>query len=243
MAVLRLDKFVASAAGATRGEARELIRRGRVTVGGLKVLSGDFKTEEGADVRLDGTRLNYRRYVYIMMNKPAGWLSATEDARDKTVLDLLPQEYRRLGLFCAGRLDKDSEGLLLLTNDGDFCHDIISPKKNIKKSYYIDLGKPFRPGAEELFASGMSLGDGTVCLPARLEILGGGLAARVVLSEGKHRQVRRMARAAGGEVKYLKRLAIGGLSLDESLPPGGFRELSGDEAELVFEGKRRPGSP
>ncbi len=234
MPQLRLDKFVAAAAGVARSRARELIRRGRVSVGGTVERSCDLKVDEGAEISIDGSPAVLRRLRYFMMNKPAGWLSATEDPREKTVLELLPPECRRLGLFCAGRLDRDSEGLLLLTNDGDFCHRVISPKKRVWKEYYIELERPFPPGAEELFASGLTLGDGTACLPARLETLPGGMSALVWVAEGKYRQVRRMARAAGSGVRYLRRLAIGGLRLDGSLPPGGFRELKEAEIESIF---------
>jgi 16S rRNA pseudouridine516 synthase len=205
------------AAGVARSRARELIRQGRVSVAGAAERSCDLKVDEGAEIAVDGKPASIRKHRYIMMNKPAGWLSATEDPRERTVLDLLPPEYRRLGLFCAGRLDRDSEGLLLLTNDGDFCHRVISPKKRVWKEYFVELERPFPPGAEALFASGLALGDGTVCLPARLETLPGGLSALVWVAEGRYHQVKRMALAAGSGVKYLRRLAIGGLRLDGSL--------------------------
>jgi 16S rRNA pseudouridine516 synthase len=234
MASLRIDKLIAAAAKMSRSAARETIRQGRVSIDGVRVCECDMKADTEAHITLDGRAVTYREFAYIMLNKPAGFLSATEDVRDKTVLDLLPEEYLRLGLFCAGRLDKDSEGLLLLTNDGDFCHSIISPKKNIKKEYYVEFVRPLSPGAEDLFASGIRLGDGTRCLPARLELLDKGLSAKVVISEGKFHQVKRMVWAAGGEVKYLRRLAIGGLRLDEGLPAGHWRELSRAEKDSVL---------
>ena len=133
MPEIRADKLISQAALISRSQAKLLIKQGRVTINGLVLTDANAKTDTEADIRLDGQSLNYKKYRYFMMYKPAGYLSATEDSRDKTVFDLLPEEYKKLNLFCAGRLDKDSEGLLLLTNDGDFCHRIISPKSGIKR--------------------------------------------------------------------------------------------------------------
>ena len=226
MPVIRIDKLISQAAGVSRSEAKLMLKQGRVTLDGSIINDADGKADSEADIRLDGLSLSYKKYRYFMMNKPAGYLSATEDNKDKTVFDLLPEEFKRLSLFCAGRLDKDSEGLLLLTNDGDFCHKIISPKSNITKEYYVKLTKTLCQGAEEIFASGVHLGDGTVCLPAKLKILPSGLEAVIAISEGKYHQVKRMVWACGSEVIYLKRLSIGNLRLNECLKTGEFMELT-----------------
>lgn len=234
MPEIRADKLISQAALISRSQAKLLIKQGRVTINGLVLTDANAKTDTEADIRLDGQSLNYKKYRYFMMYKPAGYLSATEDSRDKTVFDLLPEEYKKLNLFCAGRLDKDSEGLLLLTNDGDFCHRIISPKSGIKKEYYVSLAKPLDENAAERFASGIELGDGTLCLPAQLEILPGGLEALITVSEGKYHQVKRMVRACGSEVTYLKRLAIGGLRLNELMQKCEIMELTDSDYSNIY---------
>ena len=235
MPVMRLDKLIAGAGLATRSEAKKLIRAGRVTVDGRSVTDPAAHCGSESDVRLDGEAVRWQEYLYLMLNKPAGYLSVTEDPRAPTVLELLPPELRKRNLSPAGRLDKDSEGLLILTSDGDFCHRVISPKSGIEKEYYIEVLDPFPPGAEELFRTGAVLEDGEVCLPARLEPAEDRRSARVFLREGKYHQVKRMAAAAGTKVKYLKRLSVGGVALDESLSPGQFRELTAAERERICE--------
>ena len=236
MAQARLEKLVADIAGISRSEAKTVIKNGRVTVNGAVCILPEAKTDVTADISIDGVSGTYREHRYIMMNKPSGVLSATEDRNMKTVLDLLPEKYRRAGLFPAGRLDRDSEGLLLLTDDGNFCHNVISPKKNVKKVYYIETDRPMTEADIALFRSGAPLGGGETARPAELEILGGN-SSLVTISEGKYHQVKRMAKAAGKTVTRLKRLKIGALSLDESLSPGEFRELEREEAKAVFGGK------
>ncbi len=235
MPVMRLDKIIAGAGLSTRSEAKKLIRAGRVTVEGRTVEDPAAHCDSGADVRLDGRQVRWQEYLYLMMNKPAGYLSVTEDPRAPTVLELLPPELRRRNLSPAGRLDKDSEGLLILTSDGDFCHRVISPKSGVEKEYYIEVLDPFPPGAEELFRAGAVLEDGEVCLPARLEPAADRFSARVFLREGKYHQVKRMAVAAGTKVKYLKRLSVGGVALDENLGPGQYRELTAAELQKICE--------
>ena len=234
MPVMRLDKLIAGAGLAARSDAKKLIRAGRVTVAGRTVTDPAAHVGDGEDIRLDGERVIWREYLYLMMNKPAGYLSVTEDPRAPTVLELLPPELRRRNLSPAGRLDKDSEGLLLLTSDGDFCHRVISPKSGIEKEYYIEVDRPFPPEAEALFRTGVVLEDGEVCLPARLEPSGDRRSARVFLREGKYHQVKRMAIAAGTRVNYLKRLSVGGVALDGSLTPGEFRELTEEERQRII---------
>lgn len=230
---MRLDKLIAGSGAATRSEAKKLIRAGRVTVDGTAVTDPAAHCDPASELRLDGERVAWQEYLYLMMNKPAGYLSVTEDPRVPTVLELLPPELRRRNLSPAGRLDKDSEGLLLLTSDGDFCHRVISPKSGVEKEYYIKVDRPFPAGAEALFSSGAVLEDGEVCLPARLEPAPDRLSARVFLREGKYHQVKRMAIAAGTKVNYLKRLSVGGVALDPQLGPGEYRELTAEERRRI----------
>ena len=221
MAGMRLDKLLADLGLASRRELKELIRSGRVQVDGQVCKKPEQKVDPAAQtLTLDGEPLCYRRNRTFMMNKPAGVVTATEDRSERTVLDLLPEEYRRLGLFPVGRLDKDTEGLLLLTNDGEFAHRVISPKFCVEKRYYARVeGKP--DGSDVLaFRAGLTLGDGTVCQPAALEILGES-ECLVTVTEGKYHQVRRMLASRGKPVRELRRLSEGGLSLDENLGPGG----------------------
>ena len=235
MPVMRLDKLIAGAGKATRSEAKKLIREGRVTVNGRAVTDPAEHCDSSSLVLLDGEAAVWQEYLYLMMNKPAGYLSVTEDPRAPTVLELLPPELKRRNLSPAGRLDKDSEGLLLLTSDGDFCHRVISPKSGIEKEYYIEVERPFPEGAEAMFLSGAVLEDGEVCLPARLEPAEDRMSARVFLREGKYHQVKRMALAAGTKVKYLKRLSVGGIALDETLLPGQYRPLTEAERRRISE--------
>ncbi len=230
MAVIRADKFLSELGLASRREAREIIRAGRLRSDGRCVASPDEKLDPDAQtVTLDGELLRYRKYRYFMMDKPAGVLTATEDARQKTVLDLLPPELQRLDLFPVGRLDKDTSGLLLLTNDGIFAHRVISPKSGVQKRYYAEVeGEPDAEDARA-FAEGLTLGDGTKCLPALLEPAGAG-ACYVTVMEGKYHQVKRMLASRGKPVLRLRRLSVGELLLEADLGPGGWREL--DENDL-----------
>jgi 16S rRNA pseudouridine516 synthase len=235
MPAMRLDKLIAGSGSGTRSEAKKLIRAGRVTVDGKAVTDPAAHCDTDSEVLLDGERVVWQEYLYLMMNKPAGYLSVTEDPKAPTVLELLPPELRRRNLSPAGRLDKDSEGLLLLTSDGDFCHRVISPKSGIEKEYYIELDRPFPEGAEALFAAGAVLEDGEICLPARLEPAPDRMRALVFLREGKYHQVKRMAIAAGARVKYLKRLSVGGVALDPKLEPGEYRALTEEERRRICE--------
>ncbi|MBE7004289.1 MAG: rRNA pseudouridine synthase [Ruminococcaceae bacterium] len=229
----RLDKLLASTGRWSRSEVKRLVREGRVLVNGRVAASAEEKYDAQCDaVCVDGERLRLERFVYVMLHKPAGVLSATEDGRGKTVLDLLPEEYRKRGLFPVGRLDKDTEGLLLLTDDGQLAHELLSPKKHVDKVYFTRVEGELTEDDAAAFADGMRLGDGLECLPAGLEILSAGAQseALVTLREGKFHQIKRMFAARGKPVVYLKRLSMGTLVLDESLAPGEWREL--DEAEL-----------
>ncbi len=224
----RIDKLLANTGRWSRKEARELVRAGRVTSGGLRVQKPEEKCEMDG-VAVDGEPLRFARFQYLMMHKPAGLLSATEDKRQKTVLDLLPQHLQRIGLFPVGRLDKDTEGLLLLTNDGELAHALLSPKRHVDKLYYAELEAPVTEEDCKAFASGMTLSDGTKCLPAGLRPVPGKSAAFVTLREGKFHQVKRMLAQRGKPVTYLKRLEMGPLKLDETLQPGQWRALTAQE--------------
>lgn len=231
---IRLDKYLCDLGIAPRSECRRIIRSGRVRVDGEPVSAPETKLDPLASaVTLDGERLVWTAHHYYMMNKPAGVLTATEDRRQKTVLDLLPEELRRMGLFPVGRLDRDTRGLLLLTDDGDFAHRVISPKFAVEKMYDASVeGTPDETDAAA-FAAGLVLRDGTQCRPARLEILGPGRCL-VTVTEGKYHQVKRMLAARGKPVTALKRLSIGALRLPEELPEGGIAALGEEDLCRVF---------
>ena len=233
MAVKRLDKLLADLGVATRSELRDIIRSGRVQVDGAVVTHPEQRFDsEACRIVLDGKELNYSVFHYYMMDKPEGVLSVTEDRKQKTVLDLLPPELRRMGLFPVGRLDKDTSGLLLLTNDGEFSHRVISPKSGIEKRYEARVeGMPDEEDVRA-FAEGLKLGDGTKCLPAKLEITGTD-RCYVTVMEGKYHQVKRMLASRGKPVRTLRRLSVGALALDLGAP-GDFRELTQEDLCKVF---------
>ena len=236
MELPRLDKIIASTGRYSRREVKQLIRQGRIRVDGVAPRSSEEKVDpEAVSITIDGMVLPYQKYTWIMLHKPAGVLSATEDGRGRTVLDLLPEDLRRRNLFPVGRLDKDTEGLLLLTNEGGLAHDLLSPRHHVDKVYYARCDGPLSAEDCRAFAEGMVLEDGTRCLPAGLEILSSGARseALVTLREGKFHQVKRMLAARGAPVQYLKRLKMGNLTLDSSLAPGEFRFLSEEEVGLL----------
>lgn len=234
MAQIRLDKFLSDAASLSRSDSRQYIKRGRVSVGSGTVKSFDTKIDsESAEVYLDGKRVHYQKNVYLMLNKPSGVVSATEDRTEETVLDLLPESYKKRGVFPVGRLDKDTTGLLILTDDGSFAHKIVSPRNNIKKTYAAVLSEDITDEDIAAFAEGITLADGTKCLPA--ELYGaGGRTCTITICEGKYHQVKRMIASRGNKVAALCRLSIGGLGIDTSLSPGEFREITAEEIELIF---------
>ena len=236
MPSIRLDKMLADMGLASRKELKEMIKSGRVTVDGQAEKRPERKLDPTQSrVTLDGETLSYRARHYYMMDKPSGVVTATEDREQKTVIDLLPPEMRRMGLFPVGRLDKDTSGLLLLTDDGEFAHRVISPKSCVEKLYYAKVeGSPDEADAAA-FAEGLTLADGTRCRPAKLEILDGD-SCMVTVTEGKYHQIKRMLAARGKPVLELRRLAIGALKIDEDLGPGGCRELTeNDLCKLLCE--------
>ena len=237
MPTIRLDRIIAGSGLYSRNEAAELIKRGSVVVGGEAALSGAQKHDpEAEQITIDGAPLLFEKFRYIMLNKPKGYVSSTGDRRERTVMELLDARYSKLGLFPIGRLDKDAEGLLLLTNDGELAHRITSPGKGVAKRYHVGTEGAVTASDVALFARGVELSDGTICKPALLEPAPGGAA--VTISEGKYHQVKRMMAAIGKQVKTLKRVAIGGLWLDESLGLGEYREIS-DEIHAVFGGVKK----
>ena len=228
----RLDKLLAGSGLVSRREAKALIRQGRVTVNGVPPASAEIKCDPDRDeIFLDGQRLNCARFRYLMLNKPAGVLSATRDTRQQTVLDLLPPQLRALDLFPVGRLDKDTTGLLLLTNDGDWAHRILAPRSHVAKRYRAQVDKAIDAADTEAFENGIILADGTLCRPAQLTAEEP-YTAVVTLYEGRYHQVKRMFAARGKTVTRLHRISVGPLALDETLAPGVFRELTAEETAL-----------
>ena len=225
----RLDKIIANRGIASRREVKELVRQGRVLVDGVPPAAADRKVDPStAVITVDGVVVGRERYTYLLLHKPAGVLTATEDRRQPTVMDLLPEEYRRRGLAPVGRLDKDTEGLLLLTDDGPLTHRLLSPKYHVDKVYYARVDGTMEEADVSAFAEGLLLEDGLRCLPARLEPLGAG-ECLVTLREGKFHQVKRMLASRGKPVRYLKRLAMGPLRLEDTLAAGSWRPLLPDE--------------
>ncbi len=235
---MRLDKFLANENIGSRKAVGLLVRSGAVTVNGQAVRKADLQIDAQADcVCVNGTPVRYNAHVYIMLHKPAGVLTATRDSRAQTVLDLLPPAMRRRGLFPAGRLDKDTTGLLILTDDGDYAHRMLAPKSHVIKRYEAVLDLPADGADQARFAAGIQSGDDCFA-PARLEICEADPhIVWVEIREGKFHQVKRMFRACGKNVTALKRLSIGTLPLDAALRPGEARVLSEKEAMLVFAGK------
>lgn len=219
----RLDKLLAGTGKWSRREVKALVRQGLVRVDGRLAASAEDKLDPAvAVVTVAGETVALHRFTYVLLHKPAGVLTATEDRKQPTVLDLLPPELRRIGLAPVGRLDKDTEGLLLLTNDGELAHRLLSPKYHVEKRYFARVDGELSAADAEAFARGMTLGDGLECLPAGLEVLPDRVCI-VTLREGKFHQVKRMLAARGAPVLYLKRLSMGPLTLDDSL--GGLTSL------------------
>ena len=232
---IRLDKFLADMGFGTRSQVRQQIAGGNVTVNGLPARRPELKVDTDKDrVLFCGTEAAYAQYEYYMLNKPAGVVSATEDKKERTVLDLL-QERKRKDLFPVGRLDKDTEGLLLITNNGDLAHRLLAPGRHVDNVYYAEIdGKVTREDAE-LFRAGVDIGDKKKTMPAFLEILSSADRSEILLTirEGRFHQVKRMFHAVGKEVLFLRRIQMGPLKLDEKLRPGEYRRLTKEEVEKL----------
>lgn len=231
MANMRLDKFLSSAGIGTRSEVKELMRKGEVTVNGSGCKKPEQKIDPACDtILVSGKQVFYEEVSYFLLHKPAGCISATTDEREKTVMDYLNEPQCR-DLFPVGRLDKDTEGLLLLTNDGDLAHKLLSPKKHVDKTYYAKIEGYVDQTDIKLFLEGIDIGDEKKTLPAKLVILNAGEISEVeiTIQEGRYHQIKRMFEAVGKKVVYLKRIAMGPLILEESLKKGSYRRLSKEE--------------
>lgn len=229
---MRIDKLLASMGYGSRKEVKRILKKGQVQVDGKTVKDGKIHVEpEQQDVRIMGEKVIYRKHIYLMMNKPAGVISATEDPTETCVTDLLSEAELIFQPFPVGRLDKDTEGLLLLTNDGQLAHRLLSPKKNVGKTYYARIDGVVTDRDVQAFKKGIILNDGYVCKPAELKIIRQGNQSEVyvTITEGKYHQIKRMFQAVEKTVMYLKRIQMGKLELDERLRPGEYRELTDDE--------------
>ena len=229
----RLDKILSTQLNISRTDAKQMIKKGRVSVNGIPAKSGDVKVADADIVAVDGNEISYSRFVYIMMNKPKGVISASDGKGEKTVVDLVPSDMQRRGLFPAGRLDKDTTGFVLLTDDGEFAHSILAPSRHIDKTYVVTLDKPVTPEALADFRSGMEL-NGEKLLQADAETISeDATVCRVVLRQGLYHQIKRMFKKHGLTVLELKRVKMGNLPLDDSLLPGECRYLSQKELDLI----------
>lgn len=235
MEVQRLDKFISNQCfDISRSAVKDLVKKGQVSVNGKTCKRADEKIDpERDEICVSGKKIDYKKHLYIMLNKPAGVVCATRDGLSPTVLALLPDDLKRDGLFPAGRLDKDTEGFVLITDDGDLAHKMLSPKSHVPKRYYVKLSSPLVKNASDKFTQGVVLEDGTSCLPAELERIND-TECYVVLHEGMFHQVKRMFMALDNEVVYLKRVKIGGVELDSSLALGSVRELTDAEVQMLL---------
>lgn len=231
----RIDKILASQNLGSRKQVHKLLKDKSVLINGVVCTDNSQKVEPEKDIIVvNGEKLVFKKHLYIMMNKPAGVVSASKDTREKTVIDILPEKLKRQGLFVAGRLDKDTEGLLIITDDGDFAHRVMSPNKKVYKKYFAKLDKPVTEETKKKFEQGIVFKDGTECLPAMLEICEDGKSAYVSICEGKFHQVKKMFLCCNLKVEYLKRISIGRLELDNSLDLGQSRELEDCEKQLIL---------
>ena len=230
----RIDKIIVSQTKYSRKEVKELVHQKRVTVNGETILKSDVKVDSQQDkIKIDGNEITIKKYVYLMLNKPKGYISATEDKTMQTVLELVPKEYQYRNLFPAGRLDKDTTGLMIITDDGEFAHNILSPKKHVKKLYDVTIDIEITEEMAEGFKNGVVLNDGE-CKSALLEITGHNTGL-VTLIEGRYHQIKRMFGCYGAKVIELKRIGMGNLMLPEDLEMGQCRELTENEIEKVKE--------
>ena len=231
---MRLDKYLADCGAGTRSEIKKIIKSGGVQVLGVEKPKADLQIDpEKAGVMLWGKKLVYRKFIYLMMNKPQGYISATWDKKLPTVLDLVPEEYQHFEPFPVGRLDIDTEGLCLITNDGQLAHRFLSPVSHIPKIYTAQINMPVTKEDIEAFKKGITLDDGYLCKPALLETMDDETSVCVTITEGKFHQVKRMFEACGKKVLYLKRIAMNQLVLDENLELGEVRELTDEEILLL----------
>ena len=236
---MRLDKFLANSGIGTRKEVKEILKNKKISVNDAFVKDGKIQIDEEKDiVKYEDNIIYYKPFVYIMMNKPAGVISATEDNHHRTVIDLLNDEYRTYDIFPVGRLDIDTEGLLLLTNDGMLSHNLLSPKKHVDKKYYVKIANPLTEEDIKTLENGIKLEENFITKNAKVEIICNNIEnneylAYITISEGKFHQVKRMFKAVNNEVLYLKRVKMGNLLLDENLKLGEYRELTAEELDSL----------
>lgn len=229
---MRLDKFLCDLNIGTRSEVKNYIRKGQITVNGVVEKKADLKIDENQDIiSCQGEELNYQKHTYYMLNKPSGVVSATRDNTADTVMDLLKGVQAR-NLFPVGRLDKDTEGLLLITNDGNLSHRLLSPKKHVDKTYLIQIHHPLSEQERQQLEEGVDIGDDKITLPAKVHVLNE-TQITLTICEGRFHQVKRMLQSVGNEVLYLKRIAFGGVDLDETLQLGDYRELTIQELDIL----------
>lgn len=231
---MRLDKYIAACGNESRKDVKKLIKQGLVTVDGIVCTKAELQVNEKSIVCVSGKEIYYRQFVYLMMNKPSGYVSAVFDKKYPVVTDLVGEEYAHFNVFPAGRLDIDTEGLLILTNDGQLAHEVTSPKKNVYKRYFARVDKPMDENDIKAFKQGMEFKEFTA-KPAMLEITENPCEVYIEISEGKFHQVKRMCERTGKNVIYLKRVGIGSLKLDANLKSGEVRELSDEELSLLQE--------
>lgn len=225
---MRLDKMLAHCGYGSRKQVKELIRKGYVMVNGEVIINDDYKVNETQDeVIIADEEVNYEDKIYLMLNKPSGYVSATYDANDPTVLDLI-HGYENRKLFPVGRLDKDTVGLIIITNDGELAHRLLTPKSHVDKTYYLKFEGEFKEHYHKLFEEGILLEDGYKCMPAKFILLGNH-EGKIIIREGKYHQVKRMLEAVNCRVTYLKRIQFGNLKLDDTLEEGKYRELTVEE--------------
>ena len=233
----RIDKILSNLGHGTRKEVKALLKKGKIEVDGVIISDNTMKIDpDKAVIKVAGEEITYRKYVYIVMNKPAGVVSATVDKYDETVIDLIDQEYHAFNPFPIGRLDKDTVGLLLITNDGELNHKLIAPKNHVDKAYYAEINKFVDQKDIDTFKKGVVLDDGYKCMPAILEVLNAnenGSEVIITIQEGKFHQVKRMFESVDKNVAFLRRISFGPLKLDENLSEGQYRELSEEELELL----------
>lgn len=235
MAIERLDKIISKSGKFTRSEIKRLARTGEITLDGKTVRDASVKADtERCQITVSGEKIDACEHVYIMLNKPQGVVSASEGRGDVTVVDILPEDMKRKNLFPAGRLDKDTTGFVLITDDGDFAHRILSPKNHIRKTYTVTLDKPIDESKKAVLEKGLELKDGTVFKPAELILLSDAMTEiQITIYEGKYHQIKRMFKAVGSTVVALRRIKMGGVCLDDDLAEGSARYLTKDEIEKI----------
>ncbi len=231
---MRIDKFLSNMGIASRTESSKAARQGGILVNGVAVKGADVHIDPDKDeVIFCGRKIEYRKYTYILMNKPDGVVSATEDGRDKTVIDLLPEELQKLNLFPCGRLDKHTLGLVMLTDNGDLAHRLLSPKHHVKKKYFFESKFPLTDEEIKYLEAGATLEDGYVTKPSKIELGADGKSGYITLVEGKYHQIKRMLESVNNKITYLERVTFGPLVLDESLARGEWRFLTKNEIEQL----------